>query len=125
LCKAWLKGESLTDRDRTVLGLPEIVSEELDEESGESVARRFVVSLTHLCRPDPVVFCFDQIEALGLSTGSSNFSPFTRLGATLVDETTNSLVVCSVLAQFVTDLRRQASDYARISKAKEDLQALD
>jgi hypothetical protein len=125
LSRAWLKGEPLPDADRSLLGLAGTDPEDLDEESGETHARSFVLSLTRLCAPEVVVYCFDQIEALALSTSANCFGSFARLGASLVDETPNSLVVSSVLANYLHALKAiQASDYDRIAKVTQDVTRL-
>lgn len=125
ICRAWLKGESLSDGDRRLLGLADLDTEDLDEESGEAHARTFVLAMTRLFGPSPVVFCFDQIEALGLSTAANSFGPFTRMGASLVDETTNAFVVSSILSNYLTSLRSiQTSDYHRVSKVVQDIPPL-
>jgi hypothetical protein len=125
LSRAWLKGEPLPDADRELLGLAGTDPEDLEEDSGEMRARSFVLSMTRLCAPEAVVFCFDQIEALALATAANSFGPFTRLGASLMDETSNSLVVSSVLANYLQALKSiQASDYDRIAKVTQDVTRL-
>jgi DNA polymerase III delta prime subunit len=126
LCRAWLKGETLSEFDRNTL---EISGEEetLDEHSSESIARQFVLSFTRLCEPEPVVFCFDQLEALKLSASAAGAAPYTRMAASLVDETTNSLVISSALATYLKDLRDSSMlpDYQRMSKVIVDLHPID
>lgn len=127
LCRAWFKGESLSDADLMELNLSGQVMESLDEDSGEIAARQFVLAMIRICAPEPVVLCFDQLEALSLSAASNSYGPFAKMGATLVDETRNTLVILSILGTFLPELERQsmASDYSRITKSIADLKPLD
>lgn len=126
LCRAWLLGDGLSDLDTQVLNLPLLVAEETEEDGAESDARRVVLALTRLCAPAPVVFCFDQVEALALDRQTAGYGAFNRMGASLVDETRNSLVVSTVLASFLQQLRNASSvsDYQRVSKDLIDLHPL-
>jgi AAA domain len=67
LCQAWLKGDRLSDVDLSLLNLSQYPTENFEEDSAEQDARQFVCAMTNIAAPLPVVFCFDQIEALGLS----------------------------------------------------------
>ncbi|MCZ2148939.1 MAG: AAA family ATPase [Bryobacterales bacterium] len=127
LCRAWFKGESLPEADLAEMKLSGQITESLDEDSGENAARQFVLAMIRICAPEPVVLCFDQLEALSLSAAANSYGPFAKMGATLVDETRNTLVILSILGTFLPDLERQsmASDYRRITKSIADLKPLD
>jgi len=128
LCRAWLAGEGLSDSDLQLLNLPAAPLEEIEEDFAESNARRVVLAIVRLCAPSPVVFCFDQLEALGISQqGNRSFAPFSRMGAALIDETNNVLMISTILATFLQDAQNgsNASDYQRISKNVMPLHPLD
>lgn len=128
LCRAWLAGDGLSDADLQSINLSATRIEEAEEDFSETSSRRVVLSLVRLSEPRPVVFCFDQVEALGISQhGVRSFAPFNRMGAALIDETANVLFVSTILTTFLRDLQDQnmRSDYQRISKHLMDLQPLD
>ncbi|MGO9171912.1 MAG: AAA family ATPase [Rhodomicrobium sp.] len=127
LCQAWLKGDRLSESQLGLLNLPQYPMESLEEDSAEEEARMFVGALTRLAKPSPVVFCFDQIEALGLSQEKKNYGFFCQMGASLIDTTDNSLLISTINLDFRADLKWGArdSDFQRISKDQFDLQPLD
>lgn len=126
LCRAWLAGDVLTEADKQVLNIGSKPLEETEEDLSESDARRVVLALTRLCDPATVVFCFDQVEALGMSDQSRGYGAFSRMGASLVDKTMNSFVVLTVLLRFRRALEDASpTDYVRIAKESMDLQPLD
>jgi len=128
LCRAWLQGDGLSDEELRLLNLSSTRLEEVEDEFAEASARHMVLAIIQVCAPSPVVFCFDQVEALGISQrGNNNFKPFGRMGAALVDGSENVLVISTVLQAFLRDLENgcNASDYQRISKRKSDLEPLD
>jgi hypothetical protein len=127
LAKAWLVGDPLHDRDIDALGLPPIWSEDYEDEAGEAAARQFVLAMTCIIAPLPVVYCLDQLEALQLGPGGyRGYGPFAKMCASLVDETRNTLVVSSILLAYLNDLRNGAlrSDYDRLTKDVVDLHPL-
>ena len=84
LCQAsGLKGDRLSERQLELLNLPQFPMESFEEDWAEDEARRFVGAVTRLAAPSPVVFCFDQIEALGLSHERANYRFFCQMGASL------------------------------------------
>jgi hypothetical protein len=126
LCRAWLAGDGLSDSDLQALNLPQTALEEVEEDHAESSARRAVLALVRLSFPLPVVLCFDQLEALDISQQAHSFALFDRMGASLVDDTENSLVVSTVLASFLKKLEDDSpTDFVRIRKEEMDLQPLD
>jgi hypothetical protein len=126
LCQAWLKGDRLSENQLGLLNLPQYPMENFEEDWAEDEARKFVEAMTRLAAPCPVVFCFDQIEALGLSQEKKNYGFFCQMGASLVDTTPNSLLISMINLDFVSDLKSGSrdSDFQRISKDKFDLQPL-
>jgi hypothetical protein len=127
LCRAWLKGDRLSEDQLELLSLPQYPMENFEEDWAEDEARKFVAAVTRLAAPSPVVFCFDQIEALGLSQERVNYGFFCQMGASLVDTTRNSLLISTINLDFLGDLRSGSrdADFQRISKDKFDLQPLD
>ncbi len=127
LCRAWLKGETLSDRDLDTLGLGERLEDESDEELAEAAARRFVLAMVRVCSPEPVVFCLDQVEALAISMAPNCYSRFSKMVACLIDETTNALVISSIVSRYLAEFREKSepADLDRIQKAVQDLQPLD
>jgi hypothetical protein len=127
LCQAWLKGDRLSEEQLDLLGLSPSQIENLDEDLAEDEARTFVCAITRLSAPYPVVFCFDQIEALGLSQEKANYGFFSQMGASLFNSTTNSLMISTINMDFLYDLQTGSrdADFHRISKDKFDLQPLN
>lgn len=126
LCRAWLAGDGLPDADLQTLELPPVSLDEIEEDNAETSARRSVLALIRLCAPLPVVLCFDQLEALDIAQQAKSFALFDRMGASLVDDTGNSLVVCTVLATFLNRLEDDSpTDFVRIAKEQAHLQPLD
>jgi hypothetical protein len=126
LCRAWLAGDGLSDADLQNLSLSQVTLEEVEEDYAETSARRVVLALIRLCFPSPVVLCFDQLEALDIAQQAKSFALFDRMGASLVDDTQNALVVSTVLARFLKRLEDDSpTDFVRISKEQAHLQPLD
>jgi hypothetical protein len=127
LCRAWLSGDGLSDADLSLLNLPLARPEEVEEDYAESSARRMVLAITRMSAPSPLVFFFDQVEALGIAAqGERGFALFARAGAALVDGSINVLMISTVLSSFLRDLQDGStqSDYDRISKWVMDLHPL-
>jgi hypothetical protein len=76
LCRAWLKGDRLSESRRDLLNLAQLPPDSLEDDWAEAEARQIVGAVTRLAAPSPVVFCFDQIEALGLSREKDNYGFF-------------------------------------------------
>jgi hypothetical protein len=126
LCRAWLAGDGLLDEDLRTLGLSPVTPEDVEEDYAETSARRVVLALIRLCSPLPVVFCFDQLEALDIAQQAHSFALFDRMGASLVDDTGNLLMVSTVLAAFLKRLEDDSpTDFVRIAKEQVHLQPLD
>jgi hypothetical protein len=121
---AWLAGDSLPESALNELGLG---ADTLDER--EEAARATVTALCRLAGETlPIVFCFDQVEALQRSTNDEEaFFHFGRMAADLHDTDPNVfLVTClqsAVLEQFRHAVRD--ADYQRIAKRHVVLDNLD
>jgi hypothetical protein len=112
---AWLSGESLPDDVLAQLGVGPGATEDREES-----ARDIVTALGRLAGETlPIVFCFDQVEALqrGLDDRDAFFR-FSRLAADLVDADANVfLITClqSALSDQFSNSVRQA-DRDRMAK---------
>jgi len=86
-----------------------------------------VLAIVRLCAPTPVVFCFDQVEALGIAQQPASAALFTRMAASLIDGTNNVLIVSTMLSTFWRDLEEcsMRSDFQRIGKEQANLRPLD
>lgn len=128
LCRAWLAGDGLADEELRLLNLSSARAEEVEEDFAEASARQMVLAIVRVSSPFPVVFFFDQVEALGISQwGNSSFHPFGRMGAALVDGSDNVLMISTVMQTFLRTLEDGCNvpDYQRIKKRTADLQSLD
>lgn len=111
--RAWLRGESLPEAALAQLGL----NAETDGDPEER-ARRLVLSLCRAIGPEmPVVFCFDQVEALQSHPQDlGGLHKFGQLVSFLRDETSNALLISCILSSFLTTL-----DQAIISSDRDRL----
>jgi hypothetical protein len=120
---AWLMGESLPER---VLAQLDLGTEE--PEDREEAARGIVTALARLAGETlPIVFCFDQVEALQRSSDDQDgFFRFGRLAAELHDADANVfLITClqSALLEIFGRAIRQ-SDMDRLAKRRTFLSPL-
>jgi AAA ATPase domain len=99
--RAWLRGESLPEAALSRLE----VNNEPDDEV-EDRARRVVLSLTRLTGPEmPLVFCFDQVEALQSHPDDlEGLLKFGQMASYLHDSTQNILIISCILTQFYLKL---------------------
>ena len=127
LSRAWLKGDRLSEHQLHQLNVAQSPTEGLEDDLAEDEARQVVGAVTRIAAPLPVVFCFDQIEALGLSREKENYGFFSRMGASLVDTTPNSLLISTVNADFLAEMvsGSNQADLHRIRKVQYDLHLLD
>ncbi len=111
--RAWLRGESLPEAALAQIG----VNVEQEGEPEER-ARRLVLSLTRLTGPDiPLVFCFDQVEALQSHPEDlAGLHKFGQMVSFLRDETINTLLISCILSTFLATL-----DQAIISSDRDRL----
>lgn len=96
---AWLKGDSLPERVLADLGLG------LDEhEDREQAAREIVLALALLAGGSlPIVFCFDQVEALQRSHDDLDaFFRFGRMAADLHDSDPNVFIITCLQSALLT-----------------------
>lgn len=98
LAGAWLRGESLPE---AAIRRLEIIGGRDDDEDLEEQARRVTLALSSLATPElPIIFCFDQIEALQAHPqDSAGLFAFGQMISALHDETGNALLIsCSQTA---------------------------
>jgi hypothetical protein len=95
---AWLAGESLPDSVLIQLGVgPDVV------EDRESAAREVVTALCRLAGETlPIVFCFDQVEALQRGVDDREaFYAFGRTAADLCDADPNVFIITCLQSSYV------------------------
>ncbi len=120
---AWLEGESLPER---VLKQLDLSPDELEDR--EEAAREVVTALARLAGQTlPLVFCFDQVEALQRSSDDRDaFFQFGRLAADLHDADPNVfLITClqsALLPQFESSIQEAHKD--RMAKRHAVLRSL-
>jgi len=97
---AWLRGESLPQSDLDLMGIG--TEREKDEDtSWESEARTIVNGLLRFLAPDPVVLCFDQVEALQTYRGDEEgFHAMGTLISELIDAHRPLLLVSCLVSAF-------------------------
>jgi type II secretory pathway predicted ATPase ExeA len=108
--KAWLAGDSLPESALARLGLgPDEV------EDREEAARRLVTALCRLAGETlPIVFCFDQIEALQTSPDDRDaLFRFGRMAADLSEADDNVLLISCIQSAFVDLLSTSVRDADR------------
>src|SRR5262245_53440020 len=114
---AWLLGDSLSESALESIG---IVSPEEDEEDRENNARQIVIALTGLSGANaPVIFCFDQIEALqSHQSDTASIFAFGNMISDLHASTTNALIISCVQTSFVNELGNHVrkADYDRLGE---------
>lgn len=116
---AWLRGESLPKSALQNLGIDVSLSD--DEETGEPEEQddqdsQIVFGLCGLATAEiPLVFCFDQIEALQTPTGDkSGLVAFGQMIRDLHDFTEHLMIICCIQSAFVDDLKVRGADFWRI-----------
>jgi hypothetical protein len=108
--KAWLAGDSLPENALARLGLaPD------EQEDREEAARLLVTALCRLAGETlPIVFCFDQIEALQETPDDRDaLFRFGRMAADLSEADDNVLVISAVQSAFVDLLNASVRDADR------------
>ncbi|MCI0390129.1 MAG: AAA family ATPase [Acidobacteria bacterium] len=117
LAAAWLRGASLPE---TALQRLEIAPEQDGDDELEELAHQLVIALSSLATAElPLIFCFDQIEALQLDPqDASGLIAFGQMISALQAETRHTLLISCVqavlhgaLGQFV-----RAADLDRIKE---------
>lgn len=120
---AWLRGDSLPEAalDRLGLGREE-------QEDREEAARQIVPALCRLAGETlPIVFCFDQIEALQSHPDDrDSLFRFGRMAADLADADANVLLISCIQSALrdLLDVSVRASDRDRIFKRRAFLEPL-
>jgi hypothetical protein len=109
--RSWLRGDPLSEGALEQLGLAPAPSEACDP---EDEARSVVVSLCRLAGPRiPVVFCFDQVEALDLSDdGHQGLAAFAKLIAELHDQCGNTVLISCIQTDFLPTIKSSVPEYA-------------
>ncbi|MDC0744778.1 ATP-binding protein [Polyangium mundeleinium] len=120
---AWLCGDSLPE---SALGRLGLATEE--QEDREEAARQVVIALCKLAGETlPIVFCFDQIEALQQSRDDhDSLFRFGRMAADLSEADRNVLLISCVQSAFVELLNTgvREADRDRIFKRRSVLEPL-
>lgn len=114
---AWLRAENLPDQVLERLG----VTADYDEDDEPEVrARQTVVALSSFADAAlPIIFCFDQIEALVLDSDNNDkgsLHAFGRMISTLHASTAHTLLISSIQSSFLDTLKSAVGvpDYDRI-----------
>jgi hypothetical protein len=123
-CAAWLRGESLPDSIIEKLGL---AGEETEELSLEDQSNQTVLHLCRMLAPLPVVFCFDQVEAL--ETVPGDLDGLHAFGKAVVDlhaELANLTAISSMQSSFAVRLEEKLDRYIfdRLSLHRAELHPL-
>jgi hypothetical protein len=102
--RAWLRGDPLPESALSALSLGGAE----DDGDQEDQARQVVVALCRLAGPKiPVVFCFDQIEALQIEPrDDAALFAFGQLVMALFQETRNALLITCVQSAYLDHLKR-------------------
>ena len=121
---AWLAGDSLPENVLGEIGLgPDL------EEDQEQTARRLVTALCRLAGETlPIVFCFDQVEALQRTASDEEaLFRFGRMAADLYDADANVFLITCLQSALVEQLRRavRAADLDRMARRHAVLEELD
>ena len=132
IAHAYLRGDSLPDEALTRLGLA-AEAEIADTDAapnGEDLAREIVLGLCRLAGPDmPLVFCFDQVEALQRHPGDlDGLFRFGKVVRALHDGAENTLLVSCIQSSFLDTLRDSIDDADHdrlVSAGRNALTALD
>ncbi|MBO0720476.1 MAG: ATP-binding protein [Blastocatellia bacterium] len=114
---AWLRGDSLPESVQKQL----FDSDRQDDENDldpEERARRVVLALTNLATADmPLVFCFDQLEALQVDPRDIvGLFAFGQMATELHAGTKNVLIISCIQSMFLETLKNSMSEanYARL-----------
>jgi hypothetical protein len=122
--RAWLAGDPLPEAALEAMGLVE------DREAErESVAREVVLGLSRLAAPTlPIVYCFDQVEALQRSAHDTDaFFRFGRVAADLQDADPNVFLLTCLQTALLPAFRAavRTSDYDRLARREKGIAPLE
>ncbi len=123
---AWLMGRSLPEHSMRRLALVQEEGEEPGD--AEFLAREIVEELLRLFAPIPVLFCFDQVEAIQrYPRDREGLFALGQVAQHLHDECTNVLMVSCVQAYFLEVLEEAVMkpNYDRLSVYRSSLNPLD
>jgi DNA-binding Lrp family transcriptional regulator len=114
---AWLAGESLPDSALAELGVSSEVVDDREEQ-----ARDVVTALCRLAGETlPIVFCFDQVEALQRSLQDQDaFFRFGRMAADLCDADQNVFLITCIQSALVEQFRSSIREADRDRMAKRE-----
>ncbi len=114
----WLAGESLPDSALAELGVASNL-----EEDREEAARELVTALCRLAGETlPIVFCFDQVEAMQRSREDREaFYRFGRMAADLCDADRNVFLITCIQSAVLEALRASIRDADRDRMAKREI----
>jgi hypothetical protein len=123
--RAWLSAEPLPETALTALGLATVAEE--DEEQ-EDRARRTLIALCALAGPKvPVVFCFDQLEALQRQPqDTEGLFAFGQLAAALHHGTQNALLISCIQTAVMNRFKDavQPANWPRLAGVERSLDLL-
>jgi hypothetical protein len=123
--RAWLRGEPLPEEALATLGVSTSPEEEEQQEDG---ALQTILALCRLVGPGvPVVFCFDQVEALQRdSQDQEGFFTFGQMIAGLHDQTNNTLLISCVQSSILDRFRDavRTADWDRLAQVQNSLDLL-
>ena len=114
--RGWLRGDSLPKDDLEELGILHYTQPDENEEVREAAAQGTVLALCRLIGPGtPVVFCFDQIEALRTSAAEhSGLKEFGDVVADLHDNPVgNATIITTIQGDYFRQTEEQIRTYAR------------
>src|SRR4051794_5669634 len=119
--RAWLRGEPLPESTLAALGLSTAAEE--DEEQ-EDRAHQTVLALCRLAGAVPLIFCFDQVEALQRHPqDQEGLFALGQVVAALHDETRNALLISCIQTSFLDRIRDTVhkADWVRLAKRENSL----
>jgi AAA ATPase domain len=124
-CAAWLRGEPLPE---SIIQKLELAVEDDEELSLEDQSNQVVLQLCRLMSPLPVVFCFDQVEALETVPGDlTGLYAFGKAVADLYAELNNLVAISAMQSSFATRLEEKLDRYMydRLSLHRAEIQPLN
>jgi len=120
-CRSWLQGHPLTDRDLERLDLATDDSRLEEEDSQEVRARDRIMQVARLMAPTPVVFSFDQVEALEAYPDDQRGIAAFSLMAADVAELANAFTLLSMQSSFQPRFQKVAHQHEWDRVARQSL----
>jgi hypothetical protein len=121
---AWLRGQDLPEDVLKTMG----IAVPSDEEEQEAASRQFMTTICELTAPIPLVFCFDQLEAIrSYQDDTAGFFKMGQVISDLHDNTRNvALFSCLQTSMLpVLDTAVRGADRDRMLGKRAGLKALD